>query len=273
MLLGLLLLAAPPVTLAQDSSGIGYRMSATRPDGGPVMPRLRVGTNFQNAGVSERGSWNARFRAALDLVSRDDRNTEDSFAELAAGYRWLLANPPSPDINDTTAIDRATNPMLGIYLDGRYESNQALTEQLGSGQVRLIFTHTAWDGLMLLLPQAELAVGLTRSVASAVRDALGTGDETNQRIEAEALWRVNFGRFVKGPLENLWLFAELRAFRTDGLGAPLESFGFSEGSYLALRARLDVRVFGADGVFVQWARGRLPAQPTLFGDWQVGLRK
>ena len=267
--LGLML--APLAVVAQ--SPLEYRVSVARAEGGPTMPRLRLSVDQVSDTATTRFIRTMRLKGVIDLVSRADRNTEDSFIEGDFGYRMRLGKAPVLDINNPDAIDTWANPMVGLYADGRYETNQPLSEQLFSGQVRLVFTHVGWQGPILLLPQIELAFGATRAVTSDVRDAIGISNGTNTRFDLDAEWRIAFGRFATGVFDKLWFFANMRAFSTSGLESPLESLGYSSGTWSAARLMYEVKILQARGVFVQFARGRLPTQPVSLGNWQVGLQK
>lgn len=265
------LMLAPLSLVAQ--SPFEYRVSVARAEGGPTMPRLRLSVDQESDTASTRFIRTTRLKGVIDLVSRADRNTEDSFIEGDFGYRMRLGTAPPLDINNPDAIDTWANPMLGVYADGRFESNQPLSEQLFSGQVRVIFTHVGWQGPVLLLPQLEVAFGATRTVTSDVRDAIGLSSGTNTRLDVDAEWRIAFGRFATGVFDKLWFFANVRAFSTNGLESALESLGYSSGTWVAGRLMYEVNFLQARGVFVQFARGRLPTQPVSLGNWQVGLQK
>jgi hypothetical protein len=254
-------------------SPLEYRLSVTRAEGGPTMPRLRLDLDHASDTATTRLMRTIRLKGALDLASRADRNTEDSFIEGDVGYRMRIGTAPPLDIDDPNAIDTWPNPMLGIYGDGRFETNQSFSEQLVSGQVRAVFTHVGWRGLILLVPQAEVAFGLTRTVASDTRDATGLPSSASTRVEAQAVWRVAFGRFATGIFDKLWFFGELRAFHANGMEEPFVALGYSKGTWIAARLMYEVQILQARGVFVQYSRGRVPTQPSLLGAWQVGLRR
>ena len=276
-IIGVLLLAGPLTASAQnDDKWLTYRLGLTRPEGGPTMARLRVDAKHETMDVNSSFTsiWQFRFRAALDHTSRSDRNTEDSFAEIAFGKRWALGGESIPtSITDTLASAGASYAMIGIYGDGRYESNQTFAEQLGSGQLRLIFTHGKYSGPWLLVPQWQVAWGMTRAIDSDAHEVLGVSKEFHSRLDAEAFWSVPFSAFSKGGLSRLSLNAEFRAFKTSDLDPFLEAIGFASGRYFAAGADYRVRLGQANAVFVRWHRGRLPAQPVLLGAWQVGLRQ
>jgi hypothetical protein len=261
-----------PLSLAAQGP-IAFGVSVARPEGGPTMPRLRLDLDKVSDTTTTMWMRTFRLKGALDLVSRADRNTEDSYLEADFGYRTRLGKAPPLNINDPDAIDTWPVPMLGFYADGRFESNQSFSEQLFSGQARVVFTHVGWTGLILLVPQVELAFGATRSVTSDVRDSLGIPSGTNTRFDLDAEWRVAFGRFATGVFDKLWLFVYVRAFSTSGLEPELESLGYSSGTWYAARLMYEVNVLTARGVFVQFARGALPTQPVSLGNWQVGLRR
>lgn len=261
-----------PLSLAAQGP-IEFSVSVARPEGGPTMPRLRLDLDKVSDTATTRWMRTMRFNGALDLVSRADRNTDDSYLQADFGYRTRLGTAPPLDINDPNAIDTWPIPMLGFYANGQFETNQAFSEQLFSGQARVVFTHVGWRGAILLVPQMELAFGATRTVTSDVRDSLGIGNSTNARVDFNAEWRVAFGRFATGVFDKLWFFANVRAFSTSGLEPELESLGFSSGTWIAARLMYEVNFLQARGVFVQFATGRLPTQPVSIGNWQIGLRK
>jgi len=271
MYVAAVLMLAPLAVVAQ--SPFEYRVSVARAEGGPTMPRLRLSVDRESDTATTKFIRTTRLKGVVDLVTRADRNTEDSFIEGDFGYRMRLGKAPRLDIDNPAAIDTWANPMLGFYADARFEANQPLSEQLLSAQLRLVFTHVGWQGPVLLLPQIEVAFGATRTVTSDVRDAIGISSGTNTRLDVDAEWRVSFGRFATGVFDKLWFFANVRAFSTSGLESALESLGYSSGTWAAARLMYEVNILQARGVFVQFARGRLPTQPVSLGNWQIGLQK
>jgi hypothetical protein len=269
-------LAAPAYGQAAAPSPFSYHLGLKAPEDGPRMPNLRLEYERASSGTSESftSHWSARARAKADLVSRADRNPDDSFAEGAFGYLWTLSGrSPSPEVFDTSSSAGTDYGAIGIYGDARYETNQSFSEQLGSAQLRVIYTHGHHTGAWLLLPQTQLAVGVTRAVDSEVRDALGVDSESNLRVEGEAYWIVDFAAFTTGAASRISLLGTWRAFRTNGLDDRLGALGFESGNYFAAEAGYAVRFWSVTGLFVRWSHGRLPSQPVNIGAWQVGVRR
>lgn len=251
---------------AQDVSPgpLSFALGIKQPDDGPNMPNLRLTLERRGIVVDESFTsvrrW--RVRGRLDLTTRAPMNPDDSFAEVAFGLvkPWL----------DPSGRERL---VFGVYADARGESNQTASELLASMQGRLIISHLRRRGPWLLVPQVELALGITWAAESRLHDAIGVEPGANARVDAEAHWSVPFRAFATGLLAPLTFDAALRGFRTSGVDAALEALGQDEGGHASVTAAYGFVRWGLTGVFVRWSRGRLPAQPVLTGAWSVGLAK
>ena len=258
---------------AKLDSAFKYHLGMKSPEGGPNMPNVRLGYESESSGVSESftSRWNRMLRVKIDLTTRADRNPDDSYAEGAFGHQWAFSG--KSNVIDTTSKLATDYGMVGLYGDARYETNQSFSEQLGSAQLRLIYTHNNHTGIWLLIPQAQGALGVTTSVGSEVRDSLNLGSDSNLRLEGEAYWIVDFRAFSAGAIARTSIAAEWRGFRTNGLDPQLASMGFESGNYFGAEVGYAVKLWAVNGVYVRWSTGRLPSQPVSVSAWLVGVRR
>jgi hypothetical protein len=210
-------------------------------------------------------------RVKIDLTSRADRNPDDSFAEGAFGYQRALSGKSV--VIDTSSRLATDYGMIGLYGDARYESNQSSTECLGSAQLRAIYTHNHYSGAWLLIPQTQVAVGITTSAGSDARDSLNLASDSNMRLDGEAYWLVDFSAFSTGAMARTSIAAEWRGFRQNAMDARLASLGFESGNYFGAEVGYAVKFWTVTGFYVKWSKGRLPSQPVNKGAWQVGVRR
>jgi len=258
---------------AKLDSAFSYHLGMKSPDGGPNMPNVRLGYESESSGVSESftSRWNRMLRVKIDLTTRADRNPDDSFAEGAFGYQRAFSGKSI--VTDTSSTLARDYGMIGFYGDARYESNQSFSEQLGSAQLRVIYTHNNHTGAWLLIPQTQIAVGVTTSMSSEVRDSLNLGSDSNLRLEGEAYWVVDLSAFSTGAIARTSIAAEWRGFRTNGLDPQLASLGFESGNYFGAEAGYAIKLWAVNSVYVRWSKGRLPSQPVNTSAWQVGVRR
>lgn len=231
--------------------------------------------------------WSGFFEIESEgsVLLDEDENHKNLWAGFSAGFAVDDASGVDTGEFSTDPEERSDEPGLGevgknrgsfdLGFSVRFETDQALREQLVLGGLELGYVHWRQSRWWPLLPSVVVAYEWSTITRSEVRDLAGIEDDSGSRLRAEMSWNLRLLDRVKNEtLRRLGFHADLRYFEQDGGGPVLEVLRLDEATYLRLAISYDLaqsRWRWLQQVYIRYADGRLPPATEDRQSFAVGL--